>query len=104
MSQIQSILDQITALSLEDQRKLNSMLVENIKSGIRRANVVASMSFSKGDIVEFDAGHRGIIRIKVDGFSRDHTKLKGQQLSVNGRASSEFAPSWNVGANICKKV
>ena len=95
-AQIKNILAQIAALPFEDQRMVNKLLVANLKAGSKEISRDAASNFRIGDVVQFDAGPRkgGITKIKITGFSRDMSTIKGQV--VNGFMN------WNVSANMCK--
>jgi len=97
-AQIKNILAQIADLPFEDQRKVNSLLVANLKAGSKELSRDAACGFSIGQVVEFDAGPRkgGKTKIKITGFSRDMSTVKG--TVVNGFGA------WNVAANLCKAI
>lgn len=101
MQTIQSIMAQIQTLSFEDQRMLNKVLVAHLKAEHKMVAADAAMNFRVGDIVQFDAGPRkgGITKIKINGFSRDLSTVKGVQVG-----GFREGVNWNVGATLCKKV
>jgi hypothetical protein len=100
MSALTSLMSQIRALSLEDQRALNSMLVANIRAGLKQKAVMTSIQFRAGDVVKFDGKTRGPIFIKIHSFSRDLTKVKGVQLNRGWK--TQPGVQWTVGANACR--
>jgi Flp pilus assembly secretin CpaC len=96
------LMSQIRTLSLEDQRKLNKMLVQNIDAGIKRQCQEISCKLDVGDVVSFDGKTRGMITIKVTEFSRDLTKVKGIQL--NPGMKTPKGTKWTVHAAAVKPV
>jgi hypothetical protein len=100
MNQIQSILSQISALSLEDQRMVNKMLVANLNAQLKSKAANAAINFRIGDIVSFDAGPRkgGITKIRITGFSRDLSKIKGSTINT------PYPVIWTVSAPLASKV
>lgn len=101
MANLNSIFAQITALTLEEQRMLNKMLVSNINESIKESQRAAAVQFRVGDLATFDAGPRkgGKTTIQITSFSRDLSKIKGTQIG-GMRAGIQ----WNVSANLAKKV
>ena len=79
-AQILEILAQATKLSHADQLELNKLLVANIRRNHKVAAIQNSAKYNVGDTVMFDAGRKGLIKVAVDGFSRDGSKLKGKQI------------------------
>lgn len=97
-AQIKNILAQIADLPFEDQRMVNKLLVASLNASSKERSRDAASNFRLGQIVEFDAGPRkgGITKIKITGFSRDMSMIKGDV--VNGFMK------WNVSANVCKAI
>ena len=59
---------------------------------------MSSVAFKTGDIVKFDGKTRGPIHIKINGFSRDRTKIKGVQLNRGWKTQPGVA--WTVAATL----
>ena len=99
MTTIKSIMEQISTLSLEEQRMVNKLLVASLNSQIKAKSADAAANFRIGQTVKFDAGARkgGIITLNITGFSRDMSRIKGIQIG-GIRAGCE----WSVGASVCK--
>jgi hypothetical protein len=95
-----TIFAEVRALSLEDQRALNSLLVANIRQALKQKAVMTSIEFRAGDIIVFDGKTRGTIFLEVTGFSRDRTKIKGRQVSRG--LKTKIGTNWTVGANVAK--
>jgi hypothetical protein len=74
------ILKQAIALSVEDQRELNSALVDNIKRVHKIKAISNSAKYNIGDTVMFRHNREGLIKIQITGFSRDGSKIKGPQI------------------------
>ncbi len=98
MNQVAILMEQIKMLSYDEQRDLNKRLVANLNLASKIASVNASSKFNIGDIVQFDANSKGIITIRITGFSRDMSKIKGTQLSP-GRVGC----AWQVTAKLAFK-
>ena len=79
-AQILEILAQAQKLSHADQLTLNKLLVEGIRRNHKVAAIQNSAKYNVGDTVMFDAGSKGIIKMEINGFSRDGSKLKGMQI------------------------
>ena len=97
---IYAVLKQAVALTLDEQRVLNSLLVENLKRQRKVEGARIASKLNIGDEVVFDAGPRkGIVKIRVESFSRDGSKLKGPQLGG-------FRPGcmWTVAAQLVNKA
>ena len=101
MSAIKSIMEQISTLSLEEQRMVNKLLVASLNSQVKAKSADAAANFRFGQKVQFDAGPRkgGLITMEITGFSRDMTKIKGTQLDGFRKGCL-----WTVGANLCKAI
>lgn len=91
-----SLMSDITKLSLEDQRTLNTLLVDNIKRKVKIKGITAAAAFNIGDEVQFKCPKRGLLKIKITGFSRDGSKIKGAEIGsyVN----------WQVSAQMCQAI
>jgi hypothetical protein len=99
MTTLNEVFAQVQALSFEDQRALNKMLVANLNCTTKLKSMQVAAKFNIGDEVLFDAKSKGIVKIKVTGFSRDGSSLKGTQLG-----GLRPGCNWTVGATICNKV
>lgn len=84
-------------LSVEDQRILNRLLVLSIRKNIKAVAVEKSAAIEIGDYVQFNAKTRGDITIKVDGFSRDGTKVKGVQVNKGFALRAVRGTKWTAG-------
>lgn len=93
-----TIFAEVKSLSLEDQRALNSMIVANIRLGLKQKAVTSSSQFYIGDVVKFDGKTRGQIFIRINSFSRDRTKIKGVQLNRGWK--TQPGVQWTVAASI----
>jgi hypothetical protein len=96
---LNEVFAQVQTLSHEDQRALNKMLVANLNRTSKMHSMMNAAKFNIGDEVVFDAKTKGIVKIKVYGFSRDGSSLKGQQIG-----GLRPGCNWTVGASICKKA
>jgi hypothetical protein len=96
---LNEVFAQVQALSFEDQRALNKMLVANLNRASKMRSMTEAAKFNINDIVTFDAKTKGFIKIKITGFSRDGANLKGTQL--DGLRSGCL---WTVAASLCTKA
>jgi hypothetical protein len=93
---VNELFAQIKTLSVEDQRALNKMLVANLNRAQKFASMKSAAQFNIGDVVVFDARSKGLVKIKVTGFSRDGANLKGSQIG-----GLRAGCNWTVGASLC---
>lgn len=99
MSALAPLISQIATLSLEDQRTLNTLLVQNIRAIQKRKSSIVATTFKVGDVVKFDGKTRGKVFMKITGFSRDLSKIKGLQLNKGWKTHA--GTQWTVGASAC---
>lgn len=107
MNDFTNLVAQVRKLSLADQRTLNTILVESIKHNIRIEAAAKSKEFKLGDVVSFvctKRGRFGTKHIKVMGFSRDRTKVKGYEVLPDGRRENAFTPTWTVAMSLVTKA
>jgi hypothetical protein len=104
MSQVtlNSLMQQIKTLTIDEQRALNSLLCANIRHASKVKSIQKAMSFEVGQFVEFDGRTRGRIVLEVTGFSRDMSKVKGIQIN-RGFKTLRGTP-WTATATACKAV
>lgn len=55
------LVTQVMALSADDMRHLNKMMLERLKANRRIENAMAAISFNRGDRVRFDHSKRGMV-------------------------------------------
>lgn len=102
---IYEVLALASKLTYEEQRELNRQLVDGLKRQSRLEDIQVAVKFVRGDIVQFDAGVRkGMVRILIDSFSRDMSKVKGLQLVGQSTTPSPVATRWTASAKLCSKV
>jgi hypothetical protein len=99
-AKILRVMDAVKTLTADEQRFLNSLICANIRSSSKQAAVMSSIAFKVGDVVKFDGKTRGPIFIKIYGFSRDRTKIKGAQLNRGWKTMPGVM--WTVASNIVK--
>jgi hypothetical protein len=101
---VQDLAASATLLSLEEQRQLNSRLVENIKHARVVASIAASANFKIGDIVWFNAGpRRGNKIIKIEEYGSNRTKVKGRECSREGVIHG-LGMTWTVPMHMLRKI
>lgn len=100
MASIQEVLTLAKQLTLQEQLALNKLLVANIRHANKMKSLEKAVTFRIGDLVKFDAKTRGIIVIKVTGFSRDMTKIKGVQQNVGRSIKARKGMNWTAGAGL----
>ena len=103
MSTVSALMSEIRTLSLEDQRLLNKMLVENIRRDLKLKAITSSVKLNIGDTVRFDGKTRGTIVIEITGFSRDLSKVKGRQVN-SIQARTAIGTNWTVAAQLCTLI
>lgn len=94
-AKVLEILKQAIALTVEEQRELNTALVDNIKRAHKVQAIQSSAKYSIGDTVIFRHPSKGLIKMRVESFSRDGSKLKGPQLD-----GLRPGTMWTVGADV----
>ena len=107
MNDFQNLVAQIRKLPLADQRTLNRILVDEIKHGIRIEAATKAKEFHLGDVVSFlctKRGRQGVKYIKVMGFSRDRTKVKGPECTRDGKPETAFPTTWTVAISLVTKA
>lgn len=100
MTTLNSLMQQVKTLTLEEQRVLNKLLCQNIRHGMKVNAIQKSINFALGDVIVFDGKTRGTIYLEVTGFSRDLTKIKGKQLNKGWKTSPGV--NWTVVASVAK--
>lgn len=101
-NQVAAVMSQIKLMSIEDQRALNGLICANLRHASKIRDITEASKFSELEVVEFDAGRKGIIKIQITGFSRDYSKVKGVQL--NSTRGTMKGMSWTASAALCFKV
>lgn len=107
MNDFSNLVAQVRKLPLSDQRALNTILVESIKHNLRIEAATKSKEFKLGDVVSFvctKRGRFGTKYIKVMGFSRDRTKVKGPECSADGKPTTTFPTTWTVAISLVSKA
>ena len=102
--QIRDLLEAASKLSVEDMRTLNRGLVEMLKTRLRQKAAQAGAQFHPGQIVRFNAKRRGLKYLKIEGFNRAGTAVKGPECDEKGNVSSQFATRWTVATTLCTPV
>lgn len=103
MSTLNQVMQLVKTMPLQEQRDLNTMLCANIRRASKLKAIEKSASFELGDVIKFDGKTRGTVYVKVTGFSRDMTKLKGVQTS-RGFGKASRGCMWNVHCTSATKV
>ena len=98
MSNLQNAIALLDMLTTDEQRALNTILCTKIRHASTVKAVQQSFVFKAGDVVQFNAKTRGQIHMRVTGFSRDRTKIKGHQLNHTGR--TYVGMSWQAPVNM----
>jgi hypothetical protein len=99
---LNSLMQQIKTLTLDEQRVLNKLLCANIRHGYKVNAIQKSVAFGVGDVITFDGKTRGPIFLEVSGFSRDRTKIKGKQINRGWKTS--VGTNWTVGASVARSA
>lgn len=102
MTQISTMMTQIKLMSIDDQRALNGLIVANLRHASKIRDITEASKFAEFDVVQFDAGRKGIIVVQITGFSRDYSKIKGVQL--NNTRGTMKGMAWTASAALCFKV
>jgi hypothetical protein len=97
---LNALMQVVKLMTLEEQRKLNKLLVANIRGAQKVKAVTAAMDYEVGQVVKFDGKTRGPIYIKITGFSRDMTKVKGVQINQGWKTSPGMP--WTAPASFVK--
>jgi hypothetical protein len=105
---IQSILTQLAALSIDDQRAVNRHLVDMIKRKQRGQMIAASAKLNIGQIVRFTKPGRGRNAgthfIKIESFNRAGTAVVGHEVDPTTKQQKPFSPRWTVSTTSCTVV
>lgn len=95
MNTTTSLLEQVKALSLDEQRALIVQIQDNIRAEQQELDL--KDGFKVGDILKFNGGTRGLIFMEVTGFNKARTQVSGNQL--NGGLKTGAGTPWKVPMN-----
>ena len=84
-------------MTVDELRALNKIVCDLIKSQHKQKLAVAGAAFGVGDLVSF-MDRNGVTRfVKVTGFKRDRTAIKGIETGPTGASTSAIRPmNWTV--------
>lgn len=102
MTTLNSVMQLVKTMTLDEQRVLNKLLCQNIRHGMKVNAIQKSVNFAIGEVIVFDGKTRGTIYLEVTGFSRDMTKIKGKQLNKGWKTSPGV--QWTVGASVARSA
>ena len=104
LTTISQILEAASKLTVDSQLELNRSLCDLIKRGRRNQQAQASILFTPGMVVRFDAKSRGIKHIKIEKFNRAGTAVVGYECNPDGTSKAAQGPRWTVSSTCCSKV
>jgi len=106
-TKVMNILNQLSELTLDEQRVVNKGLVQMIRQTYRVKAVTASAKLSPGQVVKFHKSGRGrnagLHYVRVEGFNRAGTAVVGHECNSRGE-KLQFAPRWTVSTTSCSVV